>query len=88
MKWAPCLYLLLLLTSCRHHDDHRIVFILKGAFNRHFLIERAGRVGERPVIVDSGVGRTQRLPPLGERFASLHGLLGAVSAAHADQRTQ
>jgi hypothetical protein len=69
MKWARSLFFLLLLTSCGHRDDRRIIFILNGAFNRHFLVERAGRVGERPVIVDSGIGRTQRdtiiftLPP-------------------------
>jgi len=69
MKWAWSLFFLLLLASCGHRQDQRVTFILKGAFARHFLIERAGRVGERSVVVDSGIGRSQRdtfvisLPP-------------------------
>lgn len=60
MKWTCGLYFILLLTSCGHPNDHRVVFVLKGAFNRHFQLERSGHAGERAVVVDSGIGRTQR----------------------------
>jgi thiol-disulfide isomerase/thioredoxin len=60
---------MLLLLSCTHRPDQQVVFLLKGAFNRHYQVERAGAPGERPVIIDSGAGRSHRdtiildLPP-------------------------
>lgn len=46
--------------SCNRQPDQRVVFHIKGAFNRHFLLERAGFNGEKPRVIDSGVARSNR----------------------------
>ena len=52
--------LVLLMAACNGRKEHRVVFHLTGAFNRHFVIERAGLNGDRSVVLDSGMGRSGR----------------------------
>jgi peroxiredoxin len=60
----------LLFCACTGGSGHRVIFHLTGALQRQFVIERVGLNDEKPVTLDSGVGRRPRdsfvyhLPPM------------------------
>jgi hypothetical protein len=68
-SWLIGMVFVLCACGCSGRRTNRVVVHLNGAFNRHFVIERAGLNDERALILDSGVAKSNRdslvfeLPP-------------------------
>lgn len=68
-RWMIGMAFLSMMAACNGRRTNRVVFHLNGAFHRHFVIERVGLNDERPTMLDSGIGRSNRdsfvyrLPP-------------------------
>ena len=59
-SWMIGLICLVGTTGCTDGRTNRVVFHLNGAFNRHFVIERVGLNEEKPIVLDSGAGKSNR----------------------------
>ena len=59
-SWMIAPAVLVFMVACHGKQEHRVVFHLTGAFNRHFVIERVGLNADSSFVLDSGSGRSGR----------------------------